>query len=159
MTDSVIEAHTALLLFDSVARIDITRVGSGDQFTWTLMFKQHDADFNELRVVAQSDFLAVGAMIHVKRPRGAKRHSFLIGNRAEVQTLDLQATTNAVTAGAFKLNMVDAAGTTVTTGCINWGADAMGGAGTVQTELESLTSVDKVKVTRSIRSKKIAFQN
>jgi hypothetical protein len=146
---SAVTMETELLLFDSVARLDITRTGTFDTFQWIVLFKQHDANLNTLRVVPQADFLGIGAMINVKRPRGASRHSFLIGNRAEIQTLDLQADTSAITAGSFKLSMLDTTGSTVTTGCINWGADGMGSSGTLQHELESLSSVDQVKVIRS----------
>ena len=146
-TESAME--TALLLFNSVARIDVTRTGATDQFEWVLMFKQHDANLNMLRVVPQSDFLGIGAMLNVKRPRGSTRYNFLVGNRHEIQTLDLQATTSAVTAGSFKLEMLDTTGTTLSTACINWGAEAMGATGTVQYELEQLASVDKVSVSRS----------
>ena len=146
--------ETALLLLDGVARIDVTRRdtdggGTADTFEWTLLFKQYDTDLDTLRVVAQADFLGVGAKIEVKRPRGVRRHSFVIGQPAEVQTVDVRAATSAVTAGEFKLALVNPdSGATTTTACIQWGATDAQMAAALE-EAGAALPIDQVSVVRS----------
>jgi hypothetical protein len=144
----------ALLLLDGVARIDVTKRdtdpgGTADTFEWTLLFKQYDTDLDTLRVVPQADFLGVGAKIEVKRPRGVRRHSFVVGQRAEVQTIDVRAATSTVMAGQFQLTLVNPdSGSSTSTACIPWNAtDAQMSA--ALEDAGAALPIDRVSVVRS----------
>jgi uncharacterized protein YpmB len=139
--------HDELILMTNIGRVDVSRVrhkGKIDRWVWTILFRAYDGDLNTLQVIPDADFLGKGAQIHVRRPRGVKALSHIIGNHDEIQTITLRHTGSDVTNGTFKLQIgAD------TTSCITWGTDAHGTAGAMKESLEALSTVDRVTVTRS----------
>jgi hypothetical protein len=136
-----------LELLDGVGRVEITRQQANNTYTegmygfvWHIVCKIVTAPLDTTRAVPQSDWRGTGVTLHVQRPLGIKRNTFVIGSISEVQTITVKAAQGRVITGGYQLKYDDE-----TTSCLPWNISNTD----METELEKLNKIDEVSIVRT----------